>query len=184
MKNSFGLIVMVACFILLSIIAVKLFILDVYIEDSTQSFSQEPKPIPMQLPLVASQTKSLDEADSLQGERELVIICDEIMKHIVNDDVSGAFQIVGKHSVIPDQELRTLENSTSQQLRALQPRYGEALGYEFIHREAAGDSAVCYTYILKCEKHALPWSFWFYRPKNKWFLNQFRWHDKFEQLFN
>jgi hypothetical protein len=62
-------------------------------------------------------------------------------------------------------------------------RYGAAAGNEFIAQKKVGDSLLRLVYIEKTERHALPWTFIFYRGPKGWVLNSFNWNDRLPDLF-
>ena len=132
----------------------------------------------------ALSSKSIDSKMLLEGEEELGTICDQIMARVTNNDIPNAFAIVGEHSIVPASELAAQAEMTIKQLTLVRPRFGKMLSYELVRRETAGQSAVRYTYVAKCEKHMLRWVFWFYKPQDKWLLDQLRWDDQIDGLFH
>jgi hypothetical protein len=61
-------------------------------------------------------------------------------------------------------------------------KYGKALGYELAIEKTFGTSVVRLVYILKMKKHPVVWEFFFYRPKDAWFLANFDINDEFKGL--
>ena len=62
-----------------------------------------------------------------------------------------------------------MENLKSQRKVAL-PLYGALLGYDFIADAPFGASVRRLVYILKAEKQPIVWVFYYYCPKDAWFL--------------
>jgi len=62
------------------------------------------------------------------------------------------------------------------------PVYGKALGYDLVLEKTFGTSVVRLLYVLKMEKHPIVWEFFFYRPKDKWFLANVGLNDEFNGL--
>ena len=76
------------------------------------------------------------------------------------------------------QALVNLKNQTEKLL----PLYGGMLGYELIHEENFGTSVVRLVYVLRQEKNATVWEFYFYKPRSFWFLSNIRFNDQFNSL--
>jgi len=113
---------------------------------------------------------------------ELRKICEEIMAKVGQSDMDSAFTIMKKYTILPEKEMDNVLQSTKTQLSLVKNRFGEFIGYEFIKEEAISGSMIRFIYIAKCENHALPWTFIFYRAKDKWTLNYFIWNDKIQDL--
>lgn len=76
------------------------------------------------------------------------------------------------------QAVTNLKNQTEKLL----PLYGSMLGFELIHEESFGTSIVRLVYVLKQEKNATVWEFYFYKPRSFWFLSYIRFNDQFNYL--
>ncbi len=119
----------------------------------------------------------------IDTEAQLRKVCDSIMTKMVAGNTEGAFALIKQHCPLSDAELDPQAKLTTRQLKMIKPRFGSLVGYELIAVESAGKSAVRFSYMLKCEKHVLRWRFVFYRPKDKWLLNSFKWDDKISECF-
>ena len=62
-------------------------------------------------------------------------------------------------------------------------RFGKPLGYELVATERIGNSFVRYVYLQKFENHALRWVFGYYKPKDSWLTNAFKFDDQLDQLY-
>lgn len=62
------------------------------------------------------------------------------------------------------------------------PMYGKPLGYELVIEQTFGTSVMRLVYILKMEKHPIVWEFFFYRPKNTWYVANVGLNDEFNGL--
>jgi hypothetical protein len=62
------------------------------------------------------------------------------------------------------------------------PQFGKILGYEILREEKLGTSLVRLVYLLKSERHPTVWEFYFYKPKNAWFVSQVHFSDAFDAL--
>ena len=70
----------------------------------------------------------------------------------------------------------------SKQTEAALPPLGKVLGFELIREEPFGASLVRLVYLLKSERHLTAWEFYFYKPKNVWFVAEVNFSDKFHLL--
>lgn len=68
------------------------------------------------------------------------------------------------------------------QTEAALPPLGKVLGYDLIREEPFGTSLVRLVYLLKSERHLTSWEFYFYKPKNVWFVAEVNFSDKFHLL--
>lgn len=96
-------------------------------------------------------------------------------------DISGAYEriFVGSDMLerSPD-SLAILKLKTESGLSL----YGKILGPDFVKEEKFGASMVRLVYILKSETFATVWEFYFYKPKDSWFLTSVKFNDKFDIL--
>ena len=68
------------------------------------------------------------------------------------------------------------------QTEAALPPLGKVLGFDLIREEPFGTSLVRLVYLLKSERHLTSWEFYFYKPKNVWFVAEINFSDKFHLL--
>ena len=66
------------------------------------------------------------------------------------------------YTVLPSVEMQSIILQSKAQRDQYGSRYGKSIGYELISEDKAGESLVRLVYIEKTEKHALPWTFYFY----------------------
>lgn len=62
------------------------------------------------------------------------------------------------------------------------PPYGKSLGDELVIEQSFGVSVVRLVYILKMEKHPVVVEFFFYKPRDIWFLANIRLNDELDGL--
>jgi hypothetical protein len=60
--------------------------------------------------------------------------------------------------------------------------YGKILAVEKIREEHFGQSIVRLVYILKFNAVPTTWEFYFYKPKNTWFMVDITFNDQFDLL--
>jgi hypothetical protein len=68
------------------------------------------------------------------------------------------------------------------QTEAALPPLGKVLGFDLVREESFGSSLVRVVYLLKSERHLTAWEFYFYKPKNAWFVAEVNFSDKFHLL--
>ena len=127
---------------------------------------------------------SAPSADTLKSESDLRPLADRIMAVVVKDGISAAFETMKAYTVVPESEFQSMALASKSQRDQFGGRYGKTIGFEFIGLKKVGESLVRLTYIEKTEKHALPWTFYFYKTATGWVLNSFQWHDRLPQVFS
>jgi hypothetical protein len=122
------------------------------------------------------QTFSVYASDSLPKAK-----VEQFFNTVVSGNISGAYDKLFIGSSIPTdkpQAVSLLKQQTSGGL----PLYGKLLGYEYISEEKHGNSIIRYVYVLKSEKAPTVWEFFFYKPKDEWFLANVIFNDQFNFL--
>lgn len=122
-------------------------------------------------------------ADKLKSEAELRPFGDRVMATVVKAGMPAAYDLLKPYLLIPESEFQSVVRSSKSQRDQFAVRYGRTLGYEFVGSRKAGESLVRIVYIEKTEKHALPWTFYFYKTPAGWVLNAFHWNDQVPALF-
>ena len=108
-------------------------------------------------------------------------ITDAFFVSIIKGNISSGYDQLFQGSAIPvdkPQAVTALKQQTKNSLQL----YGKSLGYEFIKEEKFGKSIVRLLYTLKSEKGPTIWEFYFYKPKNSWFLANVIFNDQFQLL--
>lgn len=126
--------------------------------------------------------RDADEIEFLPGQEEVIQLCDDFMATLADSEVENAFDVIRDISLLSREELDPLETTTKNQIKIVEPRYGKIVGYERVKVESPAPSLLTCTYLLKHERHALRWTFLFYKPKEEWFLNSFTWDDQITEM--
>lgn len=100
---------------------------------------------------------------------------------IQNGDISAGYDRLFTGSAIPNDKPQAIAVVKMQTQSGLS-LYGKILGYEFIKEEKFGSSVVRLVYVLKSEKAPIIWEFYFYKPKESWFLANVIFKDEFALL--
>jgi hypothetical protein len=96
-------------------------------------------------------------------------------------NIESAYQTIFAASGLVAAKPQALE-ALRRQTEAFLPLFGEIVGWELVSQETFGTSLVRMVYLLKAEKHALTWEFYFYKPKKTWFASQVTFDDQFRAL--
>ncbi|MCL9806164.1 hypothetical protein NAT51_11560 [Flavobacterium amniphilum] len=111
----------------------------------------------------------------------------EFSKKATNLFKEGKFPVFFKelkpYWPLPDNEMTSLEDKTVQFMELLQSRFGKVEGVSKIKEEKISDFAIRETYILRFENQAIRLIYVFYKNKNGWILNTFKWDDELSQEF-
>ena len=122
-------------------------------------------------------------ADTLKTETDLRPFSDRVMAALVKGGIASAFAEMKPYAVVSGPESDAVALTSQAQWDQFGARYGKTVGYEFIGQKKRGDSLIRLTYVQKTEKHALPWTFYFYKTPAGWVLNLFQWNDQTQLLF-
>ena len=95
--------------------------------------------------------------------------------------ISEAYDQLFVGSPVPAQKPQALEMIKRQTASAL-PLFGKIVGVEKIRDERIGESIVRLVYVLKLDRSPTVWEFYFYKPKNSWFLVNVNFNDEFKLL--
>jgi hypothetical protein len=121
--------------------------------------------------------------ETLKSEAELRPFAERMMTTVVKAGMPAAYAAMKPYLLIPESEFESVLRSSKSQRDHYGIRYGKSLGFEFIGLRKAGESLVRVVYVEKMEKHALPWTFYFYKTPSGWVLNAFHWNDQVPALF-
>ena len=103
---------------------------------------------------------------------------DTFLERVGKGEISAAYDDLFAGSPIVTDKLQAVEAIKRQTESAL-PLYGKSLGFELQNEKAFGQSLVRLTYIQRLQKHPLVWRFWFYRPADRWYLDNVLFNDQF-----
>ena len=95
----------------------------------------------------------------------------------------AVFSMLKPYYPVDPAEIDGLTSNALMYWTAIGTRFGKPIGYELVSTERVGKSFVRYIYLQKFEKHALRWTFSYYRPKDVWLVNQFKFDDGIDGLY-
>ncbi len=107
----------------------------------------------------------------------------QAMAQIAAGNMLDGIESLRDHLVISIAEFDAAREKIELQLPMIAKRFGDSIGYEFIGMDEVGTCLRQYVYIQKLERHVLVWKFRFYKPRDQWLLNAFKYDDKTLSLF-
>jgi len=123
-------------------------------------------------------------ADTLKDENEVQQLGDFVLESVVSAGILSAFEAMKPFVQLEEMDMDTLASESKGQRDQYSARFGKSTGYELIGVEKVGTSLLRLQYIEKTEKHAFPWSFYFYKTDQGWMLNDFTWHGDIRRVFS
>ena len=111
-------------------------------------------------------------------------LADQAMKLVQQEKLVEAYAVVKAFWPAPAVEIDGLANQTNTQWPMIQQRFGKSTSTEFIEESKVGESFIRYTYLQKFERHAIRWTFVFYKPVSHWLVNSVAWDDGVHELFD
>jgi hypothetical protein len=123
------------------------------------------------------------QAETLRSEAELRAFGDRVMTTVVKSGMPAAYETLKPYLLVPDSEFQSAVRNSKLQRDQFTVRYGKSLGFEYVGSRKVGESLVRIVYVERTEKHALPWTFYFYKTPFGWVLNGFHWNDQVPVLF-
>jgi hypothetical protein len=123
-------------------------------------------------------------ADTLKDEDEVKRFGDSVLETAVVDGVVEAFDAMAPFVQLNEAEMNSLAKESKKQRDQYVGRFGKSVGYEFLGKSTVGTSLIMLQYIEKTERHAFPWTFYFYKTEQGWMLNDFAWHGDIRRLFS
>lgn len=126
--------------------------------------------------------KKISDDKLFKDTNKINAFCSNFLTDITANNVDKAFKNLNAISILPEKEMNYLKKQISTQLVRVKARYGKPIAHEFVKKEQLAPSILKFTYLLKCEKHFIIWTFYFYKPKNKWLFNQIQFSDQVKTL--
>jgi hypothetical protein len=105
----------------------------------------------------------------------------EFFGSIQAGNISEAYDGLFAGSGIPPMKPQAVDMLKRQTASGLS-MYGNVISYEIIHEEAFCKSIVRLVYALNQEVAPTIWQFFFYKPKDQWFLGHVMFNDQFQNI--
>lgn len=122
-------------------------------------------------------------ADGLKDTLEARKLTDRVMAKVGEGDVVGGIRLAQPYLIIPPAEFEVMIDQLRMQEPVMAQRFGKTIGHEFLREEKVGENLLRIVQLHRFDKHAMRWSFYFYRGSSGWVLNTFKTDDDVAQLF-
>lgn len=122
-------------------------------------------------------------ADALRSKEDARVLSDAVVRTVASGDVEAGLKLVKPYVIVPESEFDAAVESAKEKWPSVQARFGKSIGYEFVCEQSAGESIYRIVEIVKFEKHAVRFTFLYYRPKNDWLLNTYHFDDQIQSVF-
>ncbi len=132
--------------------------------------------------LLVAGASSPSHAASVASTREAKRLTASVLDKVVAGDFEGGLRLLEPYVVVTKAEFDALLKQVSERMPAFE-QLGASLGSELIDDGRLGDSVYRIRYLQKFERHALSWTFIFYRPEAGWVLNEFWFDIRLQNLF-
>ncbi|MEO1653067.1 MAG: hypothetical protein AAFU64_05950, partial [Bacteroidota bacterium] len=119
----------------------------------------------------------------LKTEAEIKAHADEVMRYMGNNQFDNAFEELDASWPFKSEELGELKNTTKSQFAEASVRFGKIIGSDFIKEQKVGDYLLRRVYVLRFERHMLPFYIRYYRSQEGWLLSGVTWNDQIDKLF-
>lgn len=107
----------------------------------------------------------------------------EVAKHFKENKITEAFAKIKAHWPLPENEIDNLEAKTIQSMNLISGRFGNSAEIVKISEQNIKETAFREIYFVKYENTAIRLIFTYYKNKNGWIVNAFKWDDNFTQEF-
>ena len=94
-----------------------------------------------------------------------------------------AFDLAAPYWPIPKHEVDGIVYNIKGKISQIEERFGPPLDAVHVKNQVIGDIFYKRIYIQKYANHALVWSLSFYKPKQKWVVNEILFHDRISSLY-
>ena len=122
-------------------------------------------------------------ASGFENESETKSFANKLVSKFIVNDFKSALDSAKPYWPIPAVEIDGMLNQISQQWPIVEQRFGRATGKELVQTKRIGKSFIRYVYLHKFENHSIYWQIDYYKPKNKWKINQIVFLDNLNTLY-
>ncbi len=123
------------------------------------------------------------QAETLASPEEARALTDRVMRQVSSGDIVGGLATLKPYAAVPEAEMDALIGQAALQVPFVSMRFGETKGVEFICEERVGESLLQIVQLQKYEKSPMVWTFFFYKPDERWLITAFYFHDNAAELF-
>lgn len=123
------------------------------------------------------------QAATLRSATEARNLTNLVMEKVTTGNSDEGLRLMKPYLTVPDAEFESVVGQVRGQVPALSQRFGKIIGFEFVREDGAGTSLLRIIQLQKFERHAIRWTFIFYRGADGWSLNSFNFDENIRTLF-
>lgn len=123
------------------------------------------------------------QSDYLLTISETKSFSEKIAKLFFDKKISEATKELQKFWPIPENEIVSFEEKTIKYLNLVNERFGNPINYLKVKNETILDFAIRETYLIRYDNTAIRLILTYYKNKNGWIVNAFKWDDSFTNEF-
>ena len=97
--------------------------------------------------------------------------------------ISDAFGELRQYWPLPESEFEEIKQKTIKYINIIEGRFGQSRGVVRTREEKIQDFAIRETYMVKYNLSAIRIIFTYYKSKDGWIVNAFKWDDSFSEEF-
>jgi hypothetical protein len=133
---------------------------------------------------VVSADSSAQEIKNLKNRKDAEWLCELFMVKLVELGTEEAFMTLRPYSVVTEENFEIFVDQADKIIETVKPDYGAVVGHVLLQERSVKDTVLRYVYLLKFEKYALRWMFYFYRADDEWLFSEFNVDNKLYELFD
>ncbi len=123
------------------------------------------------------------QSDYLLTVSETKSFSEKITNLFYSKKILDATKELRKYWPIPEDEIVLFEEKTVKYLNLINERFGSPINYMKVKNETILDFAIRETYLIRYDNTAIRIIITFYKSKNGWIVNAFKWDDSFTDEF-
>jgi hypothetical protein len=117
------------------------------------------------------------------GREKAKSYCETVMNLLMKGKNQEAFDLLKAEWLYDPADVQKAREQNEREQAVLIERFGQPVGIQLVKEEEVAGVGLKYTYLIRYEKTPIRWQFVFYKPKDRWLLNGFKWDSSFEALF-
>ena len=129
--------------------------------------------------VVSAQNK----VETLKTKEETQKMSKDVVNLFKDSKIKEAVEKLTPYWPISAAEIATFKEKTENYLNLLGNTYGAVIGTEKVQQEKISNFALREKYIMLYENSAIRLVFTYYKNKQGWTLNSFKWDENFEETF-
>ncbi|WP_338764942.1 hypothetical protein WAF17_00645 [Bernardetia sp. ABR2-2B] len=126
---------------------------------------------------------SQSQLETLKTKEDAKKMSKEVISLFKDSKIKEAVEKMSPYWPISPAEMATFQEKTEGYMDLLGNTYGAVIGTEKIQQEKISDFALRETYVMLYQKSAIRLIFTYYKNKQGWTINSFKWDENYEELF-